>query len=99
MYAFWTIITWLMKYFAGNSINYPVTFQTLLTNIYNPTFIYWYLYALMLMYLFYSITKIKQIDIDFVDKYLYENPLEFKHDLSHLLNVKLLSHKKEIRLI
>ena len=33
--------------------------------------------------------KIKQIDIDFVDKYLYENPLEFKHDLSHLLNVKL----------
>lgn len=63
MYAFWTIITWLMKYFAGNSINYPVTFQTLLTNIYNPTFIYWYLYALMLMYLFYSITKIKQIDI------------------------------------
>lgn len=33
--------------------------------------------------------KIKQIDIEFVDKYLYESPVEFTHDLSHLLNVKL----------
>ena len=33
--------------------------------------------------------KIKQIDSEFVDKYLEESPIEFKHDLSHLLNVKL----------
>ena len=33
--------------------------------------------------------NIKQIDIDFVDKYLYENPVEFTYDLSHLLSVKL----------
>ena len=33
--------------------------------------------------------RIKQIDIDFVDKYLYESPVEFNYDLSHLLNVKL----------
>lgn len=63
MYIFWTILTWSIKYIAGNSINYPVTIQTLITNIYNPTFIYWYLYSLMLMYLFYSISKIKLITI------------------------------------
>lgn len=33
--------------------------------------------------------KIKEIDIDFVDKYLFESPVEFKHDLSQLLDVKL----------
>ena len=33
--------------------------------------------------------KIKDIDVDFVDKYLYDNPVEFKHDLSHLLDIKL----------
>ena len=33
--------------------------------------------------------KIKQIDIDFVDKYLFEEPQEFKQDLSLLLDVKL----------
>lgn len=35
------------------------------------------------------IEKIKQIDIDFVDKYLFEKPVEFKHDLTHNLEVKL----------
>ena len=33
--------------------------------------------------------KINEVDINFVDKYLYESPVEFKHDLSHLLEVKL----------
>lgn len=35
------------------------------------------------------IEKIKQIDIDFVDKYLFEKPLEFKHDLTQSLEVKI----------
>ena len=35
------------------------------------------------------IGKIKEIDIDFVDKYLYEKPIEFKYDLTQSLNVKL----------
>lgn len=35
------------------------------------------------------IEKVKQIDIDFTDKYLFEKPVEFKHDLTQLLNVKL----------
>lgn len=35
------------------------------------------------------IEKIKQIDVDFVDKYLFENPVEFKHDLTQSLEVKL----------
>ena len=33
--------------------------------------------------------KIKDLDIGFVDKYLFEEPVEFKHDLSLLLDVKL----------
>ena len=33
--------------------------------------------------------KIKQIDFDFVDKYLFEKPIEFKHDLTQILEVKL----------
>ena len=33
--------------------------------------------------------KIKQLDINFVDKYLFEEPQEFKQDLSLLLDVKL----------
>jgi len=33
--------------------------------------------------------KIAQIDIDFVDKYLFERPIEFKHDLTQVFNVKL----------
>lgn len=35
------------------------------------------------------ISKIKEIDCDFTDKYLFENPVEFKHDLSYFLDVKL----------
>lgn len=35
------------------------------------------------------IEKIKQTDIDFVDKYLFEKPVEFKHDLTQSLEVKL----------
>lgn len=35
------------------------------------------------------IEKIRQIDIDFVDKYLFEKPVEFKYDLTQVLNVKL----------
>ncbi len=33
--------------------------------------------------------EIKKQDPDFVDKYLYENPVEFKHDLTHIFDVKL----------
>ena len=33
--------------------------------------------------------KIGKIDVDFVDKYLYEKPVEFNYDLSNLLDVKL----------
>lgn len=33
--------------------------------------------------------KIKQIDINFVDKYLFEKPVEFNYDLSQMLEVKL----------
>ncbi|MBR2786815.1 MAG: TIGR02680 family protein [Clostridia bacterium] len=33
--------------------------------------------------------KIKQLDIEFVDRYLFEEPQEFKQDLSLLLDVKL----------
>lgn len=33
--------------------------------------------------------NIKQIDQDFVDKYLIEQPIEFKHDLTEFLEVKL----------
>lgn len=40
------------------------------------------------------IEKIKQIDIDFVDKYLFENPVEFKHDLTQVLDVKLPQNSK-----
>ena len=58
------ILTWVIKYVAGGSINHPVTYQTLVTNVYNPTFIYWYLYALMLMYLLFSLIGIKKITIN-----------------------------------
>lgn len=33
--------------------------------------------------------KIEQIDINFVDKYLFEKPVEFNYDLSQMLEVKL----------
>ena len=33
--------------------------------------------------------KIKQLDINFIDKYLFEKPIEFNYDLSQLLDVKL----------
>ena len=33
--------------------------------------------------------KIKQLDINFIDKYLSEKPVEFKHDLSYLLEVNM----------
>lgn len=33
--------------------------------------------------------EIRKIDSDFVDKYLFETPVEFKHDLTQILNVKL----------
>ncbi len=39
-------------------------------------------------------SKIKELDTEFVDKYLYESPVEFKHDLSHLLEVKLPQESK-----
>jgi len=35
------------------------------------------------------IDKIKQIDKNFIDKYLFEQPIEFKHDLTEFLEVKL----------
>ena len=38
--------------------------------------------------------KIRQIDIDFVDKYLFEKPIEFKHDLTQVLNVNLPQNSK-----
>lgn len=38
--------------------------------------------------------KIKQLDVDFVDKYLFEEPQEFKQDLSLLLDVKLPQNTK-----
>lgn len=62
MYIIWSIIMWTIKYFAGNSVNYPVTPKMLITNLYSPQFIYWYLYSLILMYLFYSMSAIKQIN-------------------------------------
>lgn len=40
------------------------------------------------------IEEIKQIDIDFVDKYLFEKPIEFKHDLTQILNVNLPQNTK-----
>ena len=33
--------------------------------------------------------KIKSLDINLVDKYIFEEPMQFKHDLSLLLDVKL----------
>lgn len=33
--------------------------------------------------------KITKLDFNFVDKYIFENPVEFKHDLTNLLDVKL----------
>ncbi len=33
--------------------------------------------------------KIKQVDLNFVDKYLFEKPVEFNYDLSQMLEVKL----------
>lgn len=38
--------------------------------------------------------KIKEIDSNFVDKYLFEAPIEFKHDLTYLLDVKLPQNTK-----
>lgn len=38
--------------------------------------------------------KIKEIDKDFIDKYLFEQPIEFKHDLSEFLEVKLPQNTK-----
>ena len=38
--------------------------------------------------------KIKQIDSDFIDKYLFEMPVEFKHDLTEFLEVKLPENTK-----
>lgn len=35
------------------------------------------------------IEKIKQIDTEFIDKYLFEKPQEFKHDLTQVLDIKL----------
>ena len=63
IYIFWTLITWLIKFLAGGSINYPVTVQTLLLNLYNPTFIYWYIYSLILISLICSTKKLEQINL------------------------------------
>ena len=40
------------------------------------------------------IDKIKQIDIDFVDKYLFEKPIEQKNNLTNILDVKLPQNSK-----
>ncbi len=40
------------------------------------------------------VEKIRQIDIEFVDKYLFEKPIEFKHDLTQVLNVRLPQNAK-----
>ena len=62
VYVIWSFLMWLSKYFMAKDINNPVTILDLLSIVYKPIMIYWYLFVLIFMYIIASLLKWYKVD-------------------------------------
>ena len=66
VYVIWSLLTWLSKYLLGSSVNNPVTIMDLVSIIYKPLMVYWYLYVLIFMYIYTSVMNITEVKFSHV---------------------------------
>lgn len=50
VYVIWSTLMWLSKYMMSGDVNHPVTIIDLVSIVYKPIMIYWYLYVLIILY-------------------------------------------------
>lgn len=63
IYLIWSTLMWISKYVMAKDVNNPVTFFDLVSLIYKPIMVYWYLYVLILMYATVALLKVEKINI------------------------------------
>lgn len=63
IYLFWSILIWFLKYIAASQVNNPVKLFDLISILWKPIMVYWYLYLLIIFYICFSVFKIRQINI------------------------------------
>lgn len=50
VYVIWSTLMWFSKYMMSGDVNHPVTIIDLVSIVYKPIMIYWYLYVLIILY-------------------------------------------------
>ena len=50
VYVIWSALMWFSKYMMNGDVNHPVTIIDLVSIVYKPIMIYWYLYVLIILY-------------------------------------------------
>lgn len=63
IYVIWCMFTWLSKFFMAKDVNNPVNVMDLISIIYKPIMVYWYLYVLIFMYIIVSYMKWHEVNI------------------------------------
>lgn len=63
VYLFWCFATWLSKLIMAHDVNNPVTLLDLVSVVYKPFMVYWYLYVLIFMYLVIAALKIEKVGV------------------------------------
>lgn len=63
IYVIWCMFTWLSKFFMAKDVNNPVNVMDLISIIYKPIMVYWYLYVLIFMYIIVSYLKWHEVNI------------------------------------
>lgn len=66
VYVIWCTLMWLSKYLMSGDVNHPVTIIDLLTIVYKPIMVYWYLYVLILFYAIFSCFKWEKLSWGFL---------------------------------
>lgn len=57
VYVIWSALMWFSKYMMNGDVNHPVTIIDLVSIVYKPIMIYWYLYVLIILYMIVSCLK------------------------------------------
>lgn len=50
VYVIWSTLMWFSKYMMSGDVNHPVTIIDLVSIVYKPIMVYWYLYVLIILY-------------------------------------------------
>lgn len=62
LYLIWSTLMWISKFIMAKDVNNPVTLFDLLSIIYKPIMVYWYIYVLILMYIAVTLLNIKSVN-------------------------------------